>query len=67
MEVAKYGATQTIIDDLRKYTRGVNVLSQYLVDLLDFMSKVCKYGQGHAEFISPNCMSSLVLCLNVIS
>eukprot|EP00347_Sterkiella_histriomuscorum_P003709 403363246 len=64
IEVAKYGATQTIIDDLRKYTRGVNVLSQYLVDLLEFMSKVCKFNQGHAEFISPNCMSSLVLCLN---
>ena len=41
--MAKYGATQTIIDDLRKYTRGVNILSQYLVDLLEFMSKVCKF------------------------
>jgi len=65
LEVSKYGATHTIIDDLRKYTRGVNILSTYLVDLLEFMSKVCKHSQGHAEFLSPPSLGSLVYCLNV--
>ena len=46
IEIHKYGATQTIIDDLKKYTRGVNVLSQYLIDLLDLMSKICKHDQA---------------------
>ena len=27
IEIVKYGATQTLIDDLRKHTRGVNILS----------------------------------------
>jgi len=62
-ECAKYGATQAVIDDLRKNTRGVNILANYLVDLLDFMSKICKHNQGHAEFLSPMALSSLVLCL----
>lgn len=51
IEVAKYGATQTIIDDLRKYTRGVNIFSSYLIDLLEFMAKVCKHSQGLVNII----------------
>lgn len=52
-----------LIDDLKKHTRGVNILTNYLVELLEVISKVCKHQQGIAEFISPSCMSSLVLCL----
>lgn len=63
MEVVKYGATQTLIDDLRKHTRGVNILTSFLQELLEFMSKVCKHGQGISDFITPICMNSLVLCL----
>lgn len=46
IEIVKYGATQNLIDDLRKHTRGVNILSQYLPELLGLISKVCKHGQG---------------------
>ena len=63
MEVVKYGVTQNLIDDLRKHTRGVSILSTYLSELLEFISKVCKHGQGINEFITPQCMGSLVLCL----
>lgn len=44
IEVVKYGATQTLVDDLRKHTRGVNILSAYLHELLEFIASVVKHG-----------------------
>ena len=52
IEIVKYGATQTLIDDLRKYSRGVNILSSYLAELLGLISKVCKHGQGLVSNLS---------------
>ena len=45
-EIVRYGATQTLIDDLKKHTRGVNILSSYIGELLEVISKVCKHGEG---------------------
>ena len=50
-EVIQYGAAQTLIDDLKKHTRGVNILTNYLVELLEVISKVCKHGQGLVSII----------------
>ena len=63
IEMEKYGAVQTIIDDLQKYTKGTNMLSSYLTDLLALLSMVARQDQGIAEFLSPSCMNCLVLCL----
>lgn len=44
IEMAKLGGNQTLIDDLRKHTRGVNILTNYLSELLSVISKVVKHG-----------------------
>ena len=45
-EVVRYGASQTLIDDLRKHTRGVNILTSYLGEILEVISKICKHDEG---------------------
>ena len=42
VEMAKYGAVQTIIDDLAKYTKGTHMISSYLEHLLAMMAMVAR-------------------------
>jgi hypothetical protein len=35
-----------MIDDLKKHTRGVNILTPYLSELLSLISKVCAHNEG---------------------